>query len=219
MLATYTLDARMPLYNRLKLGVLLSLGEGEIDRRKEDGVKYGTTNQGTWTFYLNFWELRGATMGLAPPPLVRRMEGPWWEHGRGRNCGGTMHGVVPPRGREGLGGRPRLQVRTLPTHWPRVNFPFSAKYFMIFEILTPKNQTMNLPNQRKFFFSKDGLILRRRSLERINVSVWRRRPPRRKEGKKFHKNLFLPWMIYEKMKWIKIWFYPEWFWTNIIELN
>ena len=48
MLATYTLDARMPLYNRLKGGVMLSLGEGEIDRRKEDGVKYGTTNQGTF---------------------------------------------------------------------------------------------------------------------------------------------------------------------------
>ena len=45
----------------------------------------------------------------------------------GEETGGTMvgawereklwwdHGVVPPRGREGLGGRPRLQVRTLPT--------------------------------------------------------------------------------------------------------
>ena len=67
---------------------------------KEDGVKYGTTNKG---LYLNFCELREATMGVPPPPLGRRMVGAWWDHGRGRNCGGTMHGVVPPRGREGLG--------------------------------------------------------------------------------------------------------------------
>ena len=93
---------------------MLSLGEGEIDRRKEDGVKYGTTNQGTWTFYLNFGYL-GCERGdhvVAPPPLGRRMEGPWereklwWDHAWG---GST-------KWEGGTGGRPRLQVRTLPTH-------------------------------------------------------------------------------------------------------
>ena len=118
-------------------------------------------------------------------------------------------GELPSLGRrrEGLvGGRPRLQVSSLPTQWPRVNFSFSAKYFMIFWDLNPKNQTINLPNQRKFFLFKGGLILSGRSLERINVFVWRRRPPRRKEGKKFHKNLFftLNDFVPTQLNWTKL---------------